>query len=183
MKRDMMALSLLAVGVVLGVTQLGAGTGAEGPAGSSVDKPLQSVTINTQAYAVKPGGVDRRSADITAERDMHIVGIEHFTGVQGGAWSDNGHILSLSDANPWTKFADAGTGMEPTGAKGYFGYSGRDYYTEVGGIGDVVQYEMLPAGTHFFVPRGKKLHLHMYACNFSGDQAKMFHHAVRLLYW
>ena len=149
-----------------------------GPSG----KALKSVTINTQAYSVEPHAVDRRSASITADEDMHIVGIEHFVGVQGGAWSDNGHILSLSPDNPWTKWADAGTGMEPTAAKGYFGYSGRDYYSEVSGIGDVTQYQMFPAGTYFLVPADAKLFMHCYANNFL-DAPKMFHHAVRLLYW
>jgi len=149
---------------------------------ASAGHALKSVTINTQAYPVEAKAVDRRSASITADQDMHIVGIEYFTGVQGAAWSDNGHILALSPDNPWTKWADAGTGMEPTAARGFFGYCGRDYYTEVGGIGDVVQYEMFPAGTHFLVPAGQALHLHCYANNFL-DGTRMFHHAVRLLYW
>jgi len=153
-------------------------TAEAAPAGHA----LKSITINTQAYPVDAKGIDRRSGSITAPEDMHIVGIEHFIGVQGAAWSDNGHILSLSPDNPWTKWADAGTGMEPTAAQGYFGYSGRDYYTEVGGIGDVVQYEMFPAGTHFLVPAGRELYLHCYANNFL-DGTRMFHHAVRLLYW
>ena len=119
---------------------------------------------------------------ITADEDMHIVGIEHFTGVQGGAWSDNGHILSLRSDNPWTRWEKAGTGMEPTGQKGYFGYCGRDYYCEVGGIGDVTQYEMFPGRTYFFVPAGQKVYLHCYANNFNATP-KAFHHTVRLLYW
>ncbi|MBP8130337.1 MAG: hypothetical protein KA184_12230 [Candidatus Hydrogenedentes bacterium] len=150
--------------------------------GEPVTQQLRSITINTQAYSVAPGGIDRRTARIVAPEDMHIAGIEHFNGVQKGGWSDNGHLLSLVAENPWEEWADAGTGMEPTGAQGYFGYCGRDYYTEVGGIGDVVQYEMLPGGTCFHVPKGGAIYLHCYANNFL-DRPQMFHHAVRLLYW
>ena len=143
---------------------------------------LKSITLNTGAYLVQPGKIDRRSESIVAGRDMHIVAIEHFTGVQGGAFSDNGHILSLDVANPWEKWADAGTGMEPTGAEGYFGYCGRDYYAEVSGIPDVTVYEPFPSGTHFLVPAGSSLYMHMYAHNFLQKPAA-FHHAVRVLYW
>lgn len=171
-----------AVGLTFGVMAM-MGAGPQGSASSGGEsKALKSITINTNAYSVDAHAVDRRSTHVTADEDMHIVGIEHFNGVQGGAWSDNGHILSLCEDNPWTKWAKAGTGMEASGAKGYFGYCGRDYYSEVSGIGDVVQYEMLPAGTHVFVPAGRKLFMHTYANNFL-DAPKMFHHTVRLLYW
>ena len=143
---------------------------------------LRSVTINTGAYTVAPKTIDRRTAALLATEEMHIVAIEHFNGVQRGAWSDNGHMLSLSPENPWVKWADAGTGMEPTGAAGYFGYCGRDYYTEVGGIPDVTAYEAFPAGTHVHIHRGATVHLHTYAHNF-GDAPQAFHHTVRLLYW
>lgn len=143
---------------------------------------LQVVTLNTGAYTVAPKAVDLRSESILADEDMHIVAIEHFIGVAGGAWSDNGHLLSLEAANPWEKWAGAGTGMEPTGTRGYFGYCGRDYYSEVGGIPDVTVYEALPAGTHILVPKGQRLYMHMYAHNFN-DAPRAFHHAVRVLYW
>ncbi|MBN1442531.1 MAG: hypothetical protein JXA90_07470 [Planctomycetes bacterium] len=146
------------------------------------ERPLKSITINTMAYAVEPGQVDRRSVELRAPEDLHVVAVEHFNGVQKGGWSDNGHLLSLDPANPWEKWKDAGTGMEPTGAAGYFGYCGRDYYTEVGGIDDVIIYEAFPCGTHFFVPRGAALYLHTYANNFLST-TQHFHHAVRLLYW
>ncbi|MBN1420175.1 MAG: hypothetical protein JXP34_15455 [Planctomycetes bacterium] len=146
------------------------------------EHPLKSITINTQAYTVAPGGTDRRTANVVAPEEMHIVAIEHFNGVQKGAWSDNGHILSLSNENPWVKWQDAGTGMEPTGATGYFGYCGRDYYTEVGGIDAVCQYEAFPSGSHVYVPAGAEVFLHTYANNFR-DVSQAFHHAVRLLYW
>jgi len=177
----MSSVTLMAGGLVVGaMAMLGASGGGGGIAGGG--KALKSVTINTNAYGVEPKQIDRRSVNITAEEDMHIVGIEHFNGVQRGAWSDNGHILSLNPDNPWTKYATGGTGMEPTGEKGYFGYCGRDYYSEVGGIGDVGQFEMFPAGTYVLVPAGKKLHMHCYANNFT-DGPRMFHHAVRILYW
>lgn len=143
---------------------------------------LKAITINTNAYPVAPGTVDRRSVKLVAPEDMHIVAIEHFNGVQKGGWSDNGHLLSLNPDNPWVKWQDAGTGMEPTGATGYFGYCGRDYYTEVSGINDVVMYEVLPATAHFLIPKGATLHLHTYAHNFL-ETPQAFHHAVRLLYW
>jgi len=154
---------------------------------SEVDSPphsrqLKSITLNTGAYLVDPGSIDRRSESIVAKTPMHVVAIEHFNGVQGGAWSDNGHILSLRSDNPWVEWKDAGTGMEPTGSEGYFGYCGRDYYSEVSGIPDVTVYESFPAGTHFLVPQGETLFMHMYAHNFQ-QQSSAFHHAVRVLYW
>ena len=149
---------------------------------TSGPRALKSITINTGAYSVAGQAIDRRSEYITAPETMHIVGIEHFNGVQLGAWSDNGHILSLNPDNPWAKWAEAGTGMEPTGATGYFGYCGRDYYSEVGGIGDITQYEMFPSDTCVLVPSGEKLFLHTYANNFS-PEPRMFHHTVRILYW
>jgi hypothetical protein len=146
------------------------------------ERALRVVTINTAAYVVGPGGIDRRSASLVAAEDMRIVAIEHFNGVQKGAWSDNGHILSLRPDNPWVQWQSAGTGMEPTGTTGYFGYCGRDYYAEVGGIHDICAYESFPAGTHLFVPKGATLYLHTYANNFL-DRPQAFHHAARLLYW
>lgn len=169
---------VLGAGVMLGSA---ASPQAEGGADAG-HRALKSVTINTQAYTVAGKGVDLRSVGIAARQDMHIVGIEHFTGVQGGAWSDNGHMLSLREENPWSKWGKASTGMEPSAQEGYFGYCGRDYYSEVGGIDDVMAYEMFPAGTHVFVPAGKKIYMHCYANNFL-DQPKAFHHTVRLLYW
>ena len=91
-------------------------------------------------------------------------------------------MLSLRPENPWTRWQAARTGMEPTGETGYFGYCGRDYYSEVSGISDIMAYETFPAGTHVFVPRGATLHLHTYANNFLSTP-QSFHHAVRLLYW
>jgi hypothetical protein len=183
MKAGMAIAVLAASGFFVGATVLRAGAEREGEHGCTGGKALRSVTINTGAYAVPGKQIDRRSESITANEDMHIVGIEHFAGVERGVWSDNGHMLSLGEENAWTKWEKAGTGMEPTGTQGYFGYCGRDYYTEVGGIGDVMQYEMLPAGTHILVRKGQRLYMHCYACNFGADQPKMFHHAVRLLYW
>ena len=59
---------------------------------------------------------------------MHLVAIEHFIGVNGGAFSDNGHVLSKSSVDPWVEWE--GTKMEPTGAKGYFGYCGQQSQVE-----------------------------------------------------
>ena len=73
--------------------------------------------------------------------------------------------------------------MEPTGTAGYFGYCGRDYYGEIGGIQDVMAYETFPGGTHILVPRDETLHMHCYANNFTTEPTGYFHHAVRLLYW
>ncbi len=149
--------------------------------GVEEQKELKAITINTGPYLVAAGEVDRRSESIVAKEDMHIVAIEHFIGVSKGGLSDNGHILSKNPANPWTKWAEAGTAMEPTGEEGYFGYCGRDYYSEVSGIGDVVVYETFPAGTYVLVKKGEKLYMHCYANPFLVDA--FFHHAVRLLYW
>ncbi len=145
-------------------------------------RELSAVTLNTQAYRIGARAVDTRSEKIIAARDMHVVALEHFTGVQQGRWSDNGHILSLRDRNPWEAWREAGTGMEPTGEEGYFGYCGRDYYSEASGIQDVMAYETFPAGTYFLVPCGAPLYLHCYAANF-GKEPTAFHHAVRVLYW
>jgi len=144
---------------------------------------LKAITLNTQAYLVGPAKTDKRSMTVTAEEDMHIVALEHFTGVGKGSWSDNGHILSTSPDNPWVKWEKAGTGMEPTGARGYFGYCGRDYYSECKGINDVMAYESLPAGTYVPVRRGETLYMHCYAANFSAERPGGFHHMVRVLYW
>ena len=122
--------------------------------GEGTEHELRSITLNTGAYTVEPKQIDRRSESIVAAETMHIVAFEHFNGVQRGGWSDNGHILSLSPENPWVKWEKAGTGMEPTGATGYFGYCGRDYYAEVSGIPDVCVYQPLPAGTCIVVPKG-----------------------------
>lgn len=145
-------------------------------------RELKSITLNTGAYAVAAHTVDRRSESIVAAETMHVVALEHFIGVGREGRSDNGHILSLAPANPWQKWAAAGTGMEPTGTRGHFGYCGRDYYAEVGGIPDVCVYEPLPAGTAFVVPKGARLYMHTYANNFL-DTPTAFHHAVRVLYW
>ncbi|MFW6164081.1 MAG: hypothetical protein ACODAJ_15040 [Planctomycetota bacterium] len=145
-------------------------------------RELKSITLNTGAYPVEPKQIDRRSELVVAEEAMHIVAFEHFNGVQRGGWSDNGHILSLRPDNPWVKWEKAGTGMEPTGARGYFGYCGRDYYAEVAGIPDVCVYQPLPAGTCIVVPQGATLHMHTYAHNFL-DTPQAVHHAVRVLYW
>jgi hypothetical protein len=147
------------------------------------ERDLKAITINTNAYPVDPAKIDRRSVSLVAAEDMHIVAMEHFNGVQKGGWSDNGHLLSIHPENPWSKWQNAGTGMEPTGASGYFGYCGRDYYSEVGGIDDIIIYETFPAGTHFLVPKGTTLYLHTYAHNFNPNIPQSFHHTVRLLYW
>jgi hypothetical protein len=186
-RTDMSALRFPAVvagaGLAVGALAVWAAGPRTEPAGSGAPKALKVITMNTQAYPVGGKAIDKRSISITADEDMHIVGVEHFCGVQKGIWSDNGHVLSLKAENPWVKWEKDGTGMEPTGERGYFGYCGRDYYTEVGGIGDVEQFEMFPAGTHFFVPAGAKIYLHCYAANFGSEQTAMFHHAVRLLHW
>ena len=145
-------------------------------------KALKTITLNTGAYIVSPGA-DRRSEKIVAKQDMHIVMLSHFTGVQtGGFPTDNGHILSTSPENPWEKWADAGTGMEPTGAEGYFGYCGRDYYSECTGISDVLFLEPFPAGTHILVRKGETLWMHTYTGN-GTDRPLAFHHCVRVYYW
>jgi len=147
------------------------------------ERALKVITLNTGAYRVEPAKVDKRSIPLAAEEDMHIVALEHFTGVGKGQFSDNGHMLSTSPENAWVKWEAAGTGMEPTGTKGYFGYCGRDYYSECKGINDVMAYESFPAGTHVLVRRGETLHMHCYAANFSREHPAFFHHAVRVLYW
>ena len=147
------------------------------------DRALKSITFNTQAYGVDPAQIDKRSMEITADEDMHIVALEHFIGVGKGSLSDNGHILSTKPDNPWVKWEQAGTGMEPTGITGYFGYCGRDYYSEVAGIGDIMAYESFPAGTYVPVRRGETLYMHCYAANFSAESVGYFHHMVRVLYW
>lgn len=144
---------------------------------------LKSVTFNTHAYGVEPAKIDKRSIKIVPQRDMHIVALEHFIGVGKGSLSDNGHILSTSPDNPWVKWEKAGTGMEPTGIEGYFGYCGRDYYSEVDGIDDIMAYESFPAGTHVLVHKGETLYVHCYAHNFSPERTGYFHHMVRVLYW
>jgi hypothetical protein len=150
---------------------------------SRTDRELKAVTMNTLAYEVHARKTDRRSESINANEDMHIVAIEHFIGVSSnGCLSDNGHILSKSPDNPWVKWAEPSpTGMEPTGSKGYFGYCGRDYYTQVGGINDLCVYEGFPSG-YFLVKRGEKLYMHCYAAN-ATDKPVGFHNAVHLIYW
>jgi hypothetical protein len=81
------------------------------------------------------------------------------------------------------KWEAAGSGMEPTGVKGYFGYCGRDYYSEVDGIDDIMAYESFPAGTHLPVRKGQTLYVHCYAHNFSAERIGYFHHMVRVMYW
>ncbi|MGQ9629318.1 MAG: hypothetical protein ACUVXI_03255 [bacterium] len=143
---------------------------------------LKVITLNTLPYSIAPKECDRRSESVIADEDMHIVALEHFIGVGKGSWSDNGHILSKSPENPWVKWGETAVGMEPTGTKGYFGYCGRDYYSEVSGSGDVTMYESFPPGCYFLVKKGEKLYMHCYSSNFM-DKESAFHHAVRLIYW
>lgn len=146
------------------------------------DHPLKTITLNTGAYSVDPG-LDRRSEFIVAPEDMHIVSISHFTGVQAGAFpSDNGHVLSTSPDNPWERWADQATGMEPTGTEGYFGYCGRDYYSECSGIGDIMWQEIMPAGCYVLVRAGERLYMHTYTGNGTGAP-RMYHHLARIYYW
>jgi len=143
---------------------------------------LKTVTLNTGPYSVGPGS-DRRSESIVADEDMHIVALSHFTGVQSGSFpSDNGHVLSTLPDNPWEKWADSTTGMEPTGTRGYFGYCGRDYYAECAGIDDVMWQELLPAGCYVLVRQGETLYMHTYTGNGTGSP-RMYHHLVRVYYW
>jgi hypothetical protein len=169
--------AVLAMGAL--ATQGPAPAGLAGPCGL----PLKAVTLNTHAYGVEPGQIDKRSIEITAQEDMHIVALEHFIGVAKGSLSDNGHILSTKPDNPWVQWEAAGTGMEPTGTTGYFGYCGRDYYSEVAGVGDIMAYESFPAGTYVPVRQGETLYVHCYAHNFSPENKGCFHHMVRVLYW
>lgn len=172
--------------VVVALVAVGA-LATQGPAPADQaarrERALKSITFNTHAYAVEPAKIDKRSISIVAEEDMHVVGLEHFIGVGKGSLSDNGHILSIKPENPWVEWEEAGTGMEPTGTTGYFGYCGRDYYSEVAGIGDIMAYESFPAGTHVLVRRGETLYVHCYAHNFSPEHQGYFHHMVRVLYW
>lgn len=170
-------LALVAMGAL--ATQSAAPREGAGPQG----RALKSITFNTHAYPVDPATIDKRSIQIVAQDDMHIVALEHFIGVGKGSLSDNGHILSTKPDNPWVRWEQAGTGMEPTGTTGYFGYCGRDYYSEVAGVGDIMAYETLPAGTHVPVRRGETLYVHCYAHNFSPENVGYFHHMVRVLYW
>jgi hypothetical protein len=173
-----------AVGVVVAIAVQPPGMAAQTVSPPPpAERALKSITFNTQAYAVERGQIDKRSLEITALQDMHVVALEHFIGVGKGTWSDNGHILSTSPDNPWVKWEQAGTGMEPTGTQGYFGYCGRDYYSEVDGVDDIMAYESFPARTHVLVKRGETLYLHCYANNFSPQQTGYFHHMVRVLYW
>lgn len=176
-------LVLATAAAVAAMTTRGMSTTAKEVSPPAYQHALKSVTLNTRAYSVDPGKIDRRSIELVAPQDMHLVALEHFIGVGKGALSDNGHILSTSPENPWVKWESAGTGMEPTGVAGYFGYCGRDYYSEVDGIDDVMAYESFPAGTHVLVRRGQTLYVHCYAANFSGEQVGYFHHMVRVLYW
>jgi len=143
-------------------------------------RALKSVTLNTGKYMVSKGVNDRRSVKITAEEDIHIVALEHFVGVSRGAFSDNGHILSTKPENVWLMERGA-PGMEPNGTTGYFGYCGRDYYSECAGIGDVTAYERFPAGTHVLIRKGETLYMH--CCGAPGPQNGQFHNMVRVLYW
>ena len=145
------------------------------------ERELRSMTINS-LIDVPPRGTERWSENLVAGEDMHIVSLEHFIGVGKGGWSDNGHILSKNPDNPWIRWEDKPTGMEPTGTGGYFGYCGRDYYTEVGGITDVNTYESFPAGHHFLIENEEVLYMHCYASNFT-EGPVAFHHAVRVIFW
>lgn len=150
------------------------------PAKANSEHALKVITMNTGAYSVN--GMDKRSEKIVAAEDMHIVSVSHFIGVQSGVIpSDNGHMLSTSPDNPWVKWENAGTGMEPTGSTDYFAYAGRDYYGECSGIGDVCWQENMPAGCHVLIKKGATLHMHCYAAHGRGNA--MFHHAVRIYYW
>lgn len=144
---------------------------------------LKSITLNTLTYEVPPKSADTRSESIIVDEDMHIVAIEHFIGVSAGGFpTDNGHILSKSPENPWVKWKDKDrTGMEPTGTKGYFGYCGRDYYSEVSGISDVCTYETFHTG-YLLISKGERLYMHCYAGN-PTDKRVSFHHCVRVIYW
>jgi hypothetical protein len=154
----------------------------EKPKRAPQEHALRTITLNTGAFLVQPGN-DKRSEKIVAKQDMHIVAISHFTGVQSGAFpSDNGHVLSTSPDNPWVKWENLATGMEPTGTEGYFGYCGRDYYTECAGIQDVMWQEALPAGCHILVRKGETLYMHCYTGNGTGKPA-MYHHLARVYYW
>jgi hypothetical protein len=144
-------------------------------------KELRSVTINS-LIEILPRGTERWSEELDQGETMHIVALEHFIGVGKGGWSDNGHMLSKNPVNPWIEWKEKPTGMEPTGTEGYFGYCGRDYYTEVGGITDVNTYEAFPVGHHFLVGEGEKLYMHCYGSNFN-ERPVAFHHAVRVLFW
>jgi len=173
---------LCAVGVALH------GTGSAQQAGrmprvrAAEGRALKTIILNTGAYSVNPGP-DRRSESIVAPEDMHIVSISHFTGVQTGAFpSDNGHVLSTSPENPWEKWADKATDIEPTGTQGYFGYCGRDYYSECTGISDIMWQETMPAGCYVLGRAGETLYMHTYTGN-GTDGPRMFHHLARVYYW
>lgn len=148
---------------------------------------LNTITFNTGAYGVtrRKLGIDKRTLSITAEEDMHIVALTHFIGVNGGSFGDNGHILSTSPDNPWVKWEETRTGMEPTGTKGYFGYCGRDYYAECNGIADIMAWQTFPAGTYILVRKGETLYMHCYACLSSKSAAERgeAHHKVEVYYW
>lgn len=174
-------LVLAVIVAALGAPSKQPDTSAE-PAGPR-HRALKVITFNTHAYGVGPGKIDKRSIPVALKEDMHIVALEHFIGVGKGSLSDNGHILSTSPDNPWVKWEKAGTGMEPTGTTGYFGYCGRDYYSEVSGVNDIMAYESFPAGTHVLARRGETLYVHCYAHNFSPERTGYFHHMVRVLYW
>ncbi len=144
-------------------------------------RTLRSITMNS-LLEVTQKGTKRWSEELEAGEDMHVVALEHFIGVGKGGWSDNGHILSKSARNPWIEWNRNPTGMEPTGTEGYFGYCGRDYYTEVGGITDVNTYEAFPSGCHFLIDKDRRLYMHCYASNFT-EKSVAFHHAVRIIFW
>jgi len=174
---------LTAVLALVAMGALAVQSAAPDDRGRPQERALKSITFNTHAYPVQPGTIDKRSIQIVAEEEMHIVALEHFIGVGKGSLSDNGHILSTKPDNPWVRWEQAGTGMEPTGTTGYFGYCGRDYYSEVAGIGDIMAYETFPADTYVPVRRGETLYVHCYAHNFSPETVGYFHHMVRVLYW
>jgi len=172
-------LPCLAVGLLCG---LAAAQEKPKRAKPPAEHAVKTITLNTSAFLVQPGA-DKRSEKIVAKEDMHIVAISHFTGVQSGAFpSDNGHVLSTSPENPWVKWESLATGMEPTGTEGYFGYCGRDYYSECTGITDVMWQEMLPAGCHVLIRKGETLYMHCYTGNGTGHPA-MYHHLARVYYW
>jgi len=178
-----MLIFLTIAGVVVAMGTLSKQSPAPADRAVAEQRALKAITLNTSAYSVGPGKIHKRSVKITAKEHMHIVALEHFVGVAKGSLSDNGHILSTSPDNPWVKWEKAGTGMEPSGTMGYFGYCGRDYYSEVDGVDDVMAYESFPAGTHVLVQGGEALYMHCYAHNFSPENTGGFHHMVRVLYW
>ena len=72
------ALTAAAVLVAMGMAEKTDPASTQQPA--PAERSLETVTLNTAAYAVGPAKIDKRSVRITADDDMHIVALEHFTG-------------------------------------------------------------------------------------------------------